>query len=254
MISRIMPVDLRDIFAAISDSLVAKFTLTSEGENRLGKGEKREEILKEFLRENLPPTFQVESDEIFDTQGSVSKQMDVIIFNSTMPALRSKALSLFPVDSVLAACEVKTDLDKTRLEEAVENIQSVKKMILARPAMHYGAFKDRVYGMVFAFDATQSTIRQSLVEIYEKLKVPKDQQIDLICVLNKFIGIGYPKEQGLVMESEGKDLADQPLVLMNTGRDSLLFLIPIMLGGLNKPISPFFNFWRYMRPAGYQLF
>ena len=250
-----MPVNIKDVFGKISESLNSQFLLTKGGKHRLSMGEKREEIVKGFLRENLPETYGVTQGEIFDTTGEVSNQCDVIIYNSAMPAFRSPSLNLFPVDSVFGVCQVKSSLDKTRLKEAVENIQSVKKMKLKQPTAYFGKFNDTVYCVLFAFDGRIGTMRKNLLETYTDLNVPKEEQIDFICVLNCFVGIAYPKEQGIPLKTEsGQDLSEEPIVFLNTGVDSLSFFIPLMLNGFNKPISIYLNLFDYLGPLRYQVF
>ena len=249
-----MPLDLKDVFSNMSGLLKAQLLLTTSGENKLEKGMKREDIVKDFLEETLPHPYKVSSGEIFDKQGEVSKQCDVIIYNAGMPAL--KKLRYFPIDSVFGMCEVKTTLDKERLREAVENVSSAKRMKLAVPGAYSGKFKERVYSAIFAFDASASTIRNNLSELYTELAVPKEEQIDLICVLDKFIGIGYPEDQGLTFSQDGKSLtAGQQFIFAEMGSSSLLYFILLMLNGFNKPIidSPAI-IWNYMRHSGFKLF
>jgi hypothetical protein len=245
---------LGDKFTKISDSLVSSFELTKEGQNRVEKGEKREMILMQFLRENLPQTYGIESGEIFDRTGKFSKQVDVIITNTRMPALRSPAMNLFPVESIFASCEVKTNLDAARLEEAVLNAQSVKELTIPIWPGTTTPRQPRPYAVLFAFDGSQPTIRENLTSTYQRLTVPEIHQIDLVCVLNKFIGIGHPSEQGIVIGSDEKGAQDQSLAFLETGRDSLLFFITLLIESIRMREQSQFSFWEYIKPSGYSMF
>ncbi len=47
-----MALNVKDVFSKISNSINSKFLLTKEGKHCLSKGEKREDIVKSFLRDN----------------------------------------------------------------------------------------------------------------------------------------------------------------------------------------------------------
>ncbi len=131
----------------------ARYFLTQNGESRISKGEKREKIVGTFLRNYLPKNWGISTGEVFNQDGLVSRQVDIIIYDYSRPALRDADLKLFPVGSVLATCEVKTTLDKERLDEAVQNIQSVKSLVTGRK--QEGVVPTHPpYGMVFAFDGS----------------------------------------------------------------------------------------------------
>jgi len=234
-------IKIKKIFEKISDTISSEYNLTVFGEHRSLKGSKREKIFRNFLRDLLPQQYSLGDGEIFDSNGIISKQVDIIIHNSYMPVFRySKYLLLYPIESVFGVCEVKTKLDKKSLKEAIENIQSVKKMKLTKPNAFFGEFKERVYGAVFAYDSSNpNIIKKNLQEIYVELKIPQDEKVDLICVLNKFIVLGNPKKQGL---ESGEDF-----VVLNTKKDSLMWFVPIMISGFNKPISQEFNFFKYIK-------
>lgn len=234
-------VRIKEIFEKISNTISSEYNLTIFGEHRSLKGSKREKILRNFLRDLLPQQYSLGDGEIFDSNGLISKQVDIIIHNSHMPVFRySKYLLLYPIESVFGVCEVKTKLDKQSLKEAIENIQSVKKMKLSKPSAFFGEFKERVYGAVFAYDASDAnTIKDNLQDIYTELRVPQEEKIDLICVLNKFIVLGDPKKHGFN--------AEENFVILDTKKDSLMWFAPIMINGFNKPISQEFNFFKYIK-------
>jgi hypothetical protein len=235
--------DLQDIFSRISETISSEYNLTGIGKHRGIKGSKRETIIKNFLRDTLPQQYSIGDGEVFNSDGEVSRQVDIIIHNSQMPVFKySRYLLLYPIESVFGVCEVKSFLDKDRLQEAVENIRTVKKWILPTPSGFYGTFKDRIHGALFAYDSSETnTVKQNLAEIYADLGVPLEEQIDLICVLDKFIAIGNHKKKGYKMST-----GDDP-VFLNSGKDSLMYFVPLMINGFNMPLIQAFDFFKYIK-------
>ena len=234
--------DLKEIFGRISKTINSEYQLTQLGRHRGMKGTKREKILRNFLRDSLPQQYSLGDGEIFDSQGNVSNQVDIIICNSSMPVFKySRYLLFYPIESVFGICEVKTKLDKEKLKEAILNIQSVKKMNLEKPSIFQGKFREKIYGAIFAYDSSDPTIiKGNIKELYNELKIPMNERVDLICVLNKFIAIGNPKEQGFDVQEKADPL------FLDTKEHSLIHFVPIMVNGFNKPLSQLFNFFKYI--------
>lgn len=233
--------------------MLQDFSQTQEGRSRTEMGQKREDIVKDFLTNNLPPVVRVEQGEVFDMRGNISRQVDVVISDSRQLALRSKLQNLFPVESVIGTCEVKTELERERLKEAVLNVQSVKRLGLNNAAIEM-RLRRLPYGAVFAFGGSHTTIRKNLEELYKELSVPPAEQIDLICVLNEFIGIGHPGNQGLAFNKEHEDLQRSPLIFIRSGKDSLLLFVVLLQGEINRGNPTPFNLWGYLRPYYYEFF
>lgn len=94
------------------------------------RGTRRERIVEEFVRPFLAPCYGLASGEVFDAIGNGSRQIDVLVFDSTFSApllLDEKTnLGVFPCESVYACIEVKSDLSSDEIQTAVDNIASVK--------------------------------------------------------------------------------------------------------------------------------
>lgn len=98
---------------------------TSNHGDILGKA--REFFVSEILRRFLPQALHVGTGEILASDGLRSKQIDILIYRHDMPLLSSLASSnLYFVEGVVAALEVKSSLDSTKLHEALDNCRSVK--------------------------------------------------------------------------------------------------------------------------------
>jgi hypothetical protein len=96
------------------------------GEN----GRAREEILRRFLREVVPPDFGVETGFVIDAAGGVSRQIDIVIYrHGRFPVLDVGGVKHFLVESVAAVLEVKAAITSaTQLTDALVNVASVKAL------------------------------------------------------------------------------------------------------------------------------
>lgn len=92
------------------------------------QGVAREEVVRAFLRDYLPKRFEVSTGFIFDADGLVSEQIDIIIADSLV-APRFEApggIRFYPCEAVVAAGEVKTHVTTRReLWDAIAQLRSV---------------------------------------------------------------------------------------------------------------------------------
>ncbi|MEO9363446.1 MAG: DUF6602 domain-containing protein [Nitrososphaera sp.] len=93
-------------------------------------GKANEQLLVELLKKFLPKVYSIGSGIIIDKDGNRSKQIDIIVYDSQFhPELFAQGTAvIFPVDVVYMTIEVKTTLNKQSVEQAVENIASVKQL------------------------------------------------------------------------------------------------------------------------------
>jgi hypothetical protein len=95
----------------------------------LGVG--REEIIRRFLRSYLSARFEVSTGFVFDSQGNVSKQLDIIIANAFVcPRFETAGgIRYYPCESVVAVGQVKSSLTSDAdLQRALANLESVKEL------------------------------------------------------------------------------------------------------------------------------
>jgi hypothetical protein len=92
-------------------------------------GRARENLLREFLASFCPRGFELGTGFVFDANGDISNQQDIVIFrNSYYPIFNVGGLQNFPVESVVAVLEVKSSLGTRELNNALDCIGSVKKL------------------------------------------------------------------------------------------------------------------------------
>lgn len=94
------------------------------------KGTCREEDLISVIRDCIPECYGMKSGQIFDQYDGISRQIDVVIYDSIFSNFFRKNSSsyLFPCESVYGSIEVKSYLDQKSFCEAIENIKSVRML------------------------------------------------------------------------------------------------------------------------------
>lgn len=122
---------IKKYYKGIYSKIQAEVDLLNETFQHQGlKGSGNENVIKELLRKFIPKKFSVGSGALIDRNGKQSKQCDIVIYdNYNYPEIFNHGdNNLFPVDLVYAVIEVKTTIDKTKSEEAIANIKSVKEL------------------------------------------------------------------------------------------------------------------------------
>lgn len=98
-------------------------------------GTYRENITADFLRCFLPQHLEIDTGFVVNAREGVSKQIDLVVYNPTMtPPLESKRRQRFyPVETVVAAGEVRSDLDKRSLRDGLRRLAAVKELRATLP-------------------------------------------------------------------------------------------------------------------------
>lgn len=104
-----------------------------EGIKRKHRGEagrRREDDVREFLRTFLPERLGVGTGEIVASDGSVSPQADLIVYDRLETPLldRSESSTVIPVEGVYGVIEVASKLDVTKLREDTAKIREIKAL------------------------------------------------------------------------------------------------------------------------------
>jgi len=137
---------LKNYYGDIAHTLRSHFSALSMIQHTLSQGIQNEEILREFLTRYIPKWFTVATGFVlphadFDNKVEFSRQLDVIIYDSTRyaPTYSVGNFVLVREEAVAGVIEVKTTLRHTELGQALENIASTKSITPA------------IYGYIFAF-------------------------------------------------------------------------------------------------------
>ena len=93
-------------------------------------GTYRERIVRDFLQSFLPQRLAIDTGFVVNALGEVSGQIDLVIYDPSLtPPLESKNRQrFFPVETVIAAGEVKSDVNSDQFTDALIRLSKVKEM------------------------------------------------------------------------------------------------------------------------------
>ncbi len=120
---------LRDWFDSLEDTL----RQDAKAKGLLGHpsmiGAAREFVIKRVLGSFLPPALHVGSGRIVANEAAASPQVDVVVFDPRFPYLRTDdGQALYPVEGVIATIEVKSELSKSHLLDALGKCVAVASL------------------------------------------------------------------------------------------------------------------------------
>lgn len=128
-----MKTDLHKHLLGIFKTLKNRFDYINNSiGHSLTKGEENEAEIRKLLIDFLPSNYGIGSGIIIDTQGKESKQIDIIVYDRTIPNYTLSSDSrIFLIDQVLATIEIKTTLTTGKdgsLIQSLGNVKSVKEL------------------------------------------------------------------------------------------------------------------------------
>jgi hypothetical protein len=175
------------------------------------QGRRREDDLRDFLMSFFPGRLAVGTGEIVASDGSISPQMDLIVYDALETPLldRSESSVVVPVEGVYGVVEVSSRLDGRKLREDNEKIRTVKAMTKdAYFDPPWGTPFDRTFnvngadlaapffpvlGFCFSYDSVEiDTLIKRLAELDSD---DPRENLDMICSLEKgIIGNAIPDD------------------------------------------------------------
>lgn len=113
---------LRKAIMAATQNMLELYDLSGGIKHDGEKGAFREFFIAQLVRPLLPLHYGVGSGVVVDSDGQQSRQSDLIIYGRRVlpPVLLAGDRGIFPIDSVLAAVEVKSILKKSRYKDLVD--------------------------------------------------------------------------------------------------------------------------------------
>jgi hypothetical protein len=236
----------QEIFAQAARKLRQEFQELSTVPHGGLKGQEAEELVRKFLRGHLPKRFDVGSGFIIDACNNLSKQTDVIIYDALhCPVYRaSETAAIIPSDNVAAIVEVKSQLDKQRMEETFANAAAAKG--LAKTALPNIPLSFPVTAQTFSclFAFATSLNLETLAEHYADgvRKYALGRHVDVVLVLDKGIIMLAaqvpefgPSWNPLMMEGFGGKKGEGSHIAVSTTKmedDSLDMFLRILLAQL----------------------
>ncbi|MBI2470023.1 MAG: hypothetical protein HYV59_02095 [Planctomycetes bacterium] len=138
-------------------------------------GEWKESVLRTFLRRHLPKSIEIGRGFVI-TDDAPSKQIDVLIYDSTKPILfQDGDLVFITPDAVHGVIEVKTSLDNTKFRTAVETLCSNSDLILSKSP------GSKVFGL-FSYEDETTDIDTTLRTIKEVVHGEWKRIVHCICI------------------------------------------------------------------------
>lgn len=98
--------------------------------NPTGIGDAREDVVREYLQEVLPPRFCVDKGKIFDSEGRLSREFDIIISEriDVAPAMSLAGRRIVPIEAVYGVIEIKSKLDNKQYDNFIESVIELDQM------------------------------------------------------------------------------------------------------------------------------
>ena len=92
-------------------------------------GTYRERIFRDLIKKFIPEKYDIGTGFIITSNGSVSTQCDLIIFDKeNTPILENENQRFFPIESVVGVVEVKSILTKSEFKDALLKLSSIKQL------------------------------------------------------------------------------------------------------------------------------
>ncbi|MEE7627226.1 DUF6602 domain-containing protein [Methylobacter sp. Wu8] len=248
--------DLKEVFDEVSSQMKSDFVKAQKSLTHSGlKGDANEEVVKKFLRQYLPKSLDITTGMLVDSEGNQSKQLDIIICDSTKTPIfyQSGETRVIPIECAYAVIEVKAFLDKTELEKSYKNMQSVKalnkkayfedKGVIVSTKTLYGKEWDYwpIQHFVFAFDSPSLDSVLSNLNAYQNHNEPH-KRIDSICILEKGVIMNQSQDG---MFSALPDSGSK-VVARGTSKP-LLFFYTLISIFLNQASMKYFNLMPYIK-------
>ncbi|WP_145320252.1 DUF6602 domain-containing protein [Paenibacillus xylanexedens] len=207
--------------------------VTSQIEHKGERGSSREEIFSTYFRKYIPLKYEFSRGAIIDLSGRQSKQQDLIIHDAfSSPILMNMdSTKIIPIESVFATIEIKSSLNKSRLNECVENIKSVRGL----PKHPITPFVSPTAGFVFAYtsDTSLETLLDNLVDL--NLQIDPNHQISVVCVLDKGMIINVDK-RGFDKIELLPSINTTRAIIRNSMGDNLIMFYLILMQFLNSSV------------------
>jgi len=206
---------LSSTFRKISKQFKIDFEeLAKEISHNQTAGEARENALRSLLEKYLPRRVGVDRGFVVDAHGGESKQIDVVIYDSSVGTVFDiSGIKYFPCETVIAVGEVKSDILSTaKLQDALDKIRSVKELdrsnngknlIISGPGVSLQGIKfdpmtnhrDQIFGFIFT---STSLLKESLISYLQDYNKCTDRRywMNLFCDYNRFL-VSYECPGGL---------------------------------------------------------
>ncbi|MDR7870206.1 MAG: hypothetical protein RIN55_05055 [Tissierellaceae bacterium] len=226
----------------------ADFSFTALIDHNSSKGSVREQIIKNFLRPFLPKCYGISGGQAFDKDGNLSKQLDVVIYDDLYSYIAPymEDFIYFPCESIFGNIEIKSKLDSSSFNDAVENIKSmkilqkeaingyyvnpIKKLVINNVDWNIQVANDYM-GIIFAYDSVKpETVIEYIKNHISNQQIEIEYLPNLIVLFKEQIIICRYKDDGDGKYSISHFNEYNGFMCLNYGEDILAaFLLSIMI-------------------------
>lgn len=221
-------VNLHNIFRSLQNQMIAVLSTNRENILHPGtKGDATELAWKKMLDTYLPTRYRVEKAFVLDSDGQLSDQVDLVIFDQHhSPLLFHQDNAVYvPAESVYAIAEIKQDLSRGVVEYAGAKAESVRRLHrTSAPIPHAGGtFPPKEPFNILAGILTLGSLwTPALGSSFEEVicSLPTLQRIDLGCAL----------QAGAFEVKYSHDRS--PMIIKSGPSDSLIFFFLKLLSRL----------------------
>ena len=167
------------------------------------KGSNNEKIVAGFLSEHIQCNFISSNNQIIDSMGGASDEVDICVCNSDQP-FRTKTGELILCEGVDFVVQVKAVISNNEIDRIIKNCKSVKQLnrqltLGVTVKGHEANFEhmiQRIPYIVFAFDS-KTSIESLFIQLRQRLQnVELSLQPDAIFILDKGYFINLRKGDG----------------------------------------------------------
>lgn len=126
-----MPAPLvNKILESLNREVINQLDLAASIKHPGENGRAREQVIAMFLRRIVPKEFGIDTGFVFDAQGKISRQIDLVLYRTGYhPVFEIGGIKHFMIESVVAVFENKSSIgSRDKLDSAIENIVSVKAL------------------------------------------------------------------------------------------------------------------------------
>lgn len=160
------------------------------------KGSQNEKALAYFLKSFLPSKYDVKRNIILlDRDGNESTEQDLIIRNKIDTPRIFSTLGYFSIDTILATIEVKTVLNKQKLEKTLIKIRDLRKMNYLKKLD--GEKKWHIYPplcFIYAYDCKwekRGALIKAIKSIIEENNIIPSERFDYLYIMKKGIKVNW---------------------------------------------------------------
>ncbi|HWP91497.1 MAG TPA: DUF6602 domain-containing protein [Thermodesulfobacteriota bacterium] len=115
---------------AVGAEFQARISKAKYYKHPTGVGDALEDIVREYLRQILPERFSVDRGKIFDSEGRLSREFDIIISErfDVVPMMALAGRRIIPVEAVYGVIEVKSRLDLNNYNSFIQAVEQLDEM------------------------------------------------------------------------------------------------------------------------------